>query len=167
PCAVGEHPRRRARPGRLDEHPAARPQPLHRARADGEAEAEGSLPRDQAEPEVAETADPDDVPEPGLLRQPRLRRGSGGPDVLLATRPVADPAAGGAARRADQGTLRIRPLRRPRAGAAPASAGARRHARPGPDHPGAVRLGGQAEAGPETRAPVHADPRAVLLRVRA
>ena len=46
----GGRQRRQGRRGRLDDRPAARPQPLHRPRADVRAEAQGGVPRDQAQP---------------------------------------------------------------------------------------------------------------------
>ncbi len=47
------------------------------------AEAEGGVPGDQAQRRVAEGADPRDLHEPGLLRQPRLRDRGRSADVLL------------------------------------------------------------------------------------
>ena len=52
------HPCRQGRRGRLDDHAAARPQPLHRPRADAEAEDQGGLPRDQALARLVEGQDP-------------------------------------------------------------------------------------------------------------
>ena len=46
--ALGGRQRGQGRAGRLDDHAAARAQPLHLERADAEAEAEGGLPRDEA-----------------------------------------------------------------------------------------------------------------------
>ena len=42
------------RRGRLDDHAAARPQPLHLARADVPAEDQGGLPGDQAQQQLVE-----------------------------------------------------------------------------------------------------------------
>ena len=83
-----EGPQRRPRrPGRLDDHAAARPQPLHLEGADAEAEAEGGLPRDPALARALEGLDPRPVHEPGLLRQPRLRdRGRGARPTSRRTR---------------------------------------------------------------------------------
>ena len=57
----GDHPRRLARReqgegrrGRLDDHAAGRPQPLHLAREDAAAEDQGGLPCDQAEQALVE-----------------------------------------------------------------------------------------------------------------
>ena len=46
------------RRGRLDDHAAARPQPLHLARADADAEDQGGLPGDQARAALVEGQDP-------------------------------------------------------------------------------------------------------------
>ncbi len=48
PSGRGRHQGRRARRGRLDDHAAARPQPLHLAREDGAAQGEGGVPRLEA-----------------------------------------------------------------------------------------------------------------------
>ena len=85
--------RRRDRRGRLDHHAAARPQPLHLPRADGAAEGEGGVPRDEARSRVDQAADPHHVPEPGLLRQPRVRHRGCRADVLLEAREEAHPLA--------------------------------------------------------------------------
>ena len=86
----GDHPRRLARReqgegrgGRLDDHAAGRPQPLHLKREDAAAEDQGGLPFVQAEQALVEGADPLDVDEPGVLRQPRVRRRGRVADVLL------------------------------------------------------------------------------------
>ena len=121
PRALEERQRRPGGRGRLDDHPAARAQPLYRARADGRAEAEGGVPRDQARQGVGEEPDPRDLHEPGLLRQPRLRDRGRGADVLLQARERAEPARVGDARRpaagADATTTRSRRKRSRRAGA--------------------------------------------------
>ena len=77
--------RRQGRRGRLDDRAAARAQPLHGPRANLRAQAQGGLPRDQAEQQLVEGQDPRRVPEHGLLRQPRLRRRGRVADVLLAS----------------------------------------------------------------------------------
>ena len=51
-------PGARGRPGRLDDHPAARAQPLHLERAHRAAEAQGGVPRDQAQRRLVEAAHP-------------------------------------------------------------------------------------------------------------
>ena len=93
------------RPGRLDDHAAARPQPLHLARADVHAQAARGVPRGQARRQVVEAEDPHDLPEPDLLRQPGLRRRGGRADVLLEAGEGADARAGRAARRPAAGAV--------------------------------------------------------------
>ena len=111
PRALEERQRRRGRRRRLDDHAAARPQPLSGLpRADGRAEAEGGLPRDQAQRRVVEAEDPGHLHEPGLLRQPRLRDRGGGADLLLQERERADPAGGCAACGNDAGAVLLRPV---------------------------------------------------------
>ena len=84
-------PGRQGRAGRLDDHAAARPQPLHLARADDRAQGEGGLPRDQARTgRWSKHRILAGVHEPGLLRQPRVRRRGGGADVLLEARAQPD-----------------------------------------------------------------------------
>ena len=94
------------RPGRLDDHPAARPQPLpRRGERTLEAQAQGGLPRDQAVAQAGRRRRSYRVHEPGLLRQPRLRRRGGRGDVLLDAGEGARPRAGGAHRRAAAGAV--------------------------------------------------------------
>ncbi len=109
-CALEERQRRSGGRGRLDDHAAARAQPLHRARADGRAEAEGGVPRDQARQGVGEEPDSRDLHEPGLLRQPRLRDRGRCADVLLQERERAEPARVGDAGRAAAGAERLQPV---------------------------------------------------------
>ena len=110
PRALEERQRRAGRRGRLDDHAAARAQPLHRPRAHGRAEAEGGVPRDQAGQRLGEEPDPRHVHEPGLLRQPRVRDRGGRADVLLEARQRAQPPGGGADRRAAAGAVQLRPV---------------------------------------------------------
>ena len=143
------------RPGRrrrLDDHPAARPQPLHQPRGHVRAQADRSLHRRPAEQPPLEGMDPRELPEHRLLRQPRLWRPGRGADLLLEAGVEADSRAVGAACRADAGAVRLRPPEQvcfraasPRPGA-PGDARERRH------HAAAVRRGGRrppaaAEAG--------------------
>ncbi len=114
PRAVGERRGRRGRAGRVDDHAAARAQPLHLAGADGAAQGQGGVPRDEAPRRVVEGADPRHVPQPGVLREPRVRHRGGGADVLLEVGARADAARGGSSRRADAGTVGVRPVRRAR-----------------------------------------------------
>ena len=73
--------------GRLDHPAAGRPQPLpDLARADAAAQGQGGLPGGQAQQPMVEGPDPGDLDEPGLLRQPRLRRRGCVADVLLEAR---------------------------------------------------------------------------------
>ena len=134
PAPSRRRPGAQGRPGRLDDHAAARPQPLHLERAHGAAEAEGGVPRDQAQRRLVEAAHPRDVPQPGLLRQPRLRDRGGLADVLLEAGPRAQPPRVGAARRADAGAVGLRPVRRDGEGARPPQRRPARDARPGLDH---------------------------------
>ena len=128
-CGV-EGPHRGQGPrGRLDDHAAARPQPLHRPGEDVHAQDQGGLPRDQAREQVAEAEDSQRVPQHRLLREPRVRRRGGLADVLLQAREPADTAAVRAARRTAAGAVGVRPV--------PQSAGRARSSRRGA--PGAVR----------------------------
>ena len=78
---------------------------------------------------LAQGADPRDLPEPGVLRQPRVRGGGGGADVLLQARDDLKLVAGGADRRAAAGAVDLRPLQEARGGARAAQRRARGHAR--------------------------------------
>ena len=131
-------------------------------------QAQGGVSRDQAEREVVEAEDPDDVPEPGLLRQPRLRRRGSCADVLLAAGALADAAAGGAAGRADQGAVGLRPLRRARRRRSPAARevlDAMLRMKVITQAP--ARLGGRrSRSGCDPGRLYTTDPRAVLLRLR-
>src|SRR5260370_536939 len=71
------------RAGRIDDHAGARAQPLHRQpAADAVAKDQRGLPRDEALPATDAEADPRRIRQRGLLRQARVRRASGGADVL-------------------------------------------------------------------------------------
>ena len=96
-------PRRR---GRVDDQPAARPEPLHLERADGRAEDHGSVPRGEARRGLVEGQDPRDLSQLGLLRESRLRRRGRSQDVLLEAGALADPAR---RRRCSPGSTRRRP----------------------------------------------------------
>ncbi len=105
-------------PGRLDDHPAARPQPLHRgSRGDDRAEDPRGDLGGGVRAGVLEDADPHQVPEHGLLRDHRRphRGGRSGRrrDLLLKAGPGAGPARGGADRRAAAGALRVQPVPEP------------------------------------------------------
>ena len=109
-CSAGQ-----GRAGRLDDHAAARAQPLHLARAHLHAQAARGVPRGEARRQVVEAEDPDGVPEPDLLRQPGVRRRGRVADVLLEAGEEADARTGGAARRPAAGALELRPVRESRA----------------------------------------------------
>ena len=165
--ALARHQRRQGRAGRLDDHPAARAEPLRRQGAHLHAQAQGGLPRDQAERPLVEGQDPPGVPQHRLLRQPRLRRRGGGGDVLLQAREPAEPPPGGAARGPAAGAVGLRPAAQPGRGDRPAERGAAHDARNRRDHRARVPLGDtldhcHAQAGQH----LHADPGAVLLLVR-
>ena len=119
---------RQGRRGRLDDHAAARPQPLHRPGEDAEAQGERGVSRDQALEQVAEVEDPQRVPEHRLLRQPRLRRRGGLADVLLEARVAADAARVGDARRPAAGAVDLRPVPQPAGSARPPRRGVARDA---------------------------------------
>ena len=96
------------RAGRLDDHPGARPQPLHRQpAADAVAQGQRGLPRGEVLPRsTAAEADPRRLPQRGLLRAARVRRAGRRADVLLEERLGADARAGSAARRPAAGADR-------------------------------------------------------------
>ena len=126
-----EHPRGRDRGGRLDHHAAARPQPLHLPRADRAAQGEGGVPRDEARPRTVEGVDPDDVPEPGLLREPRVRDRGSVADVLLEAGFEAPGRRGRTAGGAHAGAVGVQPVHGSRASARTQERGAARDARYG------------------------------------
>src|SRR5581483_8045845 len=119
---------------RVDDHAAARPQPLRRTREDVRAQAEGGVPRDQVERALVEGPDPAGVPEYGLLRRPRLRSRGGRADVLLRPRPEPEPPPGRADRRAAAGAFDLRPVPRSAGGDRAAERGAAGDARAAADH---------------------------------
>ena len=114
--------------GRLDDHPAAGPQPLH---LQPEAQPRTQDHRGEAGDRVLEAPlegrNPRPVPEHGLLRdrqrQHRGRRPGGVADLLLEAGLEAEPGAVGAARRPAPGADRLQPDPQPRA--APGSAATR------------------------------------------
>ncbi len=91
---------RQGRAGRLDDHAAARAQPLYGPGADVQPQGQGGLSRDQALAEMVEGEDPQRLPEHRLLRQSRVRRGGRGADVLLRAREGPDAPPGRADRQA-------------------------------------------------------------------
>ena len=167
PRRLQEHRGRPDRRGRLDDHAAARPQPLHRERALVHAQGEGGLPRAQARREVVEGADPRDLPEPGLLRKPRLRDRGRVADVLLEAGQEALARRGGAPRRPAAGAVGLRPLQPAGRGGAAAKRRPARDAAGRLHRRRPVREGLAVAAQAEARRALHAHPRAVLLLVRA
>ena len=127
----GPDRRRQAGGGRLDDHPAARPQPLHRG-PPGHAEAQDhrGAPGQRRGGPALEGLDPDRVPEHRLLRdqrgRDRDRRRGGRRDLLLQARPRSDPDRGGDDRRPAAGAVPVQPAPQPARGARPAKRGARR-----------------------------------------
>ena len=104
--------------------------------------------------------------EPGLLRQPRLRRRGGIADVLLAARAEAHAARRPRCSRASRRRRRSTTRSRTRGGAGPPQRGAAAHARTGDITPARVQDGGPTRASPQARPAVRDDPRAVLLQLR-
>ena len=137
--------RRPGRRGRLDDHAAARPQPLHRPRADLRAQAQGGVPRDQARPGVVEGADPRDVPEQVYYGNHAYGVEAAAQTYFSKHAQRADPPPGGAARRPAAGAVDLRPVPEPRRRDRAAQRGAARDARTRATIDArAVRLGGQA-----------------------
>ena len=79
------------RGGRLDDHPAAREEPLHGRRTDARSQAQRGLPGVAARRPALQGGDPHPLPEHGVLRTGRLRRAGGRPDVLRRGRPRPHP----------------------------------------------------------------------------
>ena len=159
--------RRSHRRGRLDDHAAARPRPLHLPGANHPAEAEGGVPCGEARRCLGQAADPHDVPESRLLREPGIRNRGSVPHVLLEARHGAHALRVGVPRGPDPGSIVVRPDGHAGAGACSAERGARGDARHARDHAAAIQPGGRLRRSPASRREVlHADPRAVLLRVR-
>ena len=120
-CAVRERSGRPCRAGRVDDHTAARAQPLHQeAVADVRPQGDRGVPRDQARAGEVEALDPERVRQPGLLRQPRLRDRGRGADVLLEARDAPDLAPGCAARGSAAAAVGVRSVP-PSAGGDPAA----------------------------------------------
>ena len=131
-----EHRGRRGQAGRLDDHDAARPQPLHRRpRARPRAEDQGGEARRGARGRALQGVDPRAVPELRLLRdrqRPHRGRGRGRrPDLLLQARRGPRPGRVGDARRPAAVPLAVQPApERPRGARAP-QRGPRRDGRAG------------------------------------
>ncbi len=114
-----------------------------------------------------EAAHPHDLPEPGLLRKPRVRHRSRGADVFLQAGDAARPLGGGASRRADPGALQRRSVHRSGPRSRAAAGGAGRDARHPRHHAAHLPEGARREGRPAPGQALQQDPRAVLLRLRA
>ena len=117
------------RPGRLDDHPAAGPQPLHRPPpGQHRAQDRGGAAGDRVRGSLHEGPDPHQVPEHGLLRdhrRPDRGRGPGGRrDLLRKGGQQARPAGGGDDRRPPAGPVPVQPVPEPEGGASAAKRGA-------------------------------------------
>ena len=145
---VLQRPRQRP-PGRVDDHPAVRQDPLPHQRAELPAQDQGSH-RLAQDPERAEQGrDPRGLPQHHLLRSRRVRRPGGGAGVLRQGRRGAHPARERGARHRPQQPVALRPRRRQGGARGPQGAlrlrprGDGRHRR---DHRRAGREGRQAAA---------------------
>ena len=136
-------PRRR---GRLDDHAAARPQPLHLERAHGRAEGHRGVPRGEAR--GARSKERILAQYLNSVFYGNLAYGAEAAARTYFSRPGrgADPPAGGAARRAQPGAVGLRPVRRPRPRGRAAEPGARGNARGGHDHPAPVPVARRTSA---------------------
>ena len=107
---VLQRPRQRP-PGRVDDHPAVRQDPLPHQRAELPAQDQGSR-RLAQDPERAEQGrDPRGLPQHHLLRSRRVRRAGGGAGVLRQGRRAAHPARERGARHRPQQPVALRPRR--------------------------------------------------------
>ena len=159
--------RRQARPGRLDDHPAAGPRPLHQApKRRAQAQDRRGASGRRGERPLLEGLDPHPVPELGPLRDQRRpdRRGcpGGRRDVLLQARAPADAAQADLLAGLPQARSDYNPLVHPRLAGAPrrgvaGDAGAGIHQRPP-----AGRV--PSAAGSDCTVEPCARPRAVRLR---
>ena len=130
---------RRGPPGRLDDHPAARPQPLHRRppgqhRAQDPRGGDGAPVRDRAH----QGPHPQRVSEHRHLRHQRRqvgrRRAGRRRGLLRQGRPGSRPARVGAARRPAAGAVGVQPVHQPQRRHRAPQRGARRDGRPGLHH---------------------------------
>src|SRR6266545_3490842 len=169
-----ERPRCREKPrewsrraGRLDDHPAARPQSLHRKRALPRAEDQRGLPCSEGREGSHEGLDSGELSEPGLFREPRLRSRGSGADVLLEACEGPRPRGSGAHRRHAPGAFPVRPLPAPQRGRAQAQRGSRRDAFRPLHRPGPARRSRRQSARADAWTHLYEDPRALLLQLRA
>ena len=136
PGLLREPPGRDDRGGRLDDHPAAREEPVHGRRPDARSQAERGLPRLAARGPALEGGDPHPLPEHRVLRTGGLRRAGRRPDVLRRRRPRSHPRAVRAARGSDHQPRALRSVRVPAPGAREAPRGPPPDARVRDDHRG-------------------------------
>ncbi len=153
-------PHRRRAPGRLDAHPAARPQPLprrDRQRRLHHAEAEGGHHGAQDRTRLHEGRDPGALPQHGPVPLQRVGDRDGRADLLLDLGRRPRPAPGGHARRDAQGDVLVQPVPQPRAREGASQRG------PRPARPLRRRARGRGGAAPgraagaPVRAPANAD----------
>ncbi len=135
--------RRQGGRGRLDDHPAAGPQPLHpEPRTDAQTQADRSPPRRRGGGSPLQGLDPHRLPQHGALRDGRRgdrgRRRGGGADLLRQACQGPGAERIGADRRPAAGALRIQPLPRPARGARAPQRGAGGDARAGLHHRGRI-----------------------------
>ena len=182
---AGYASRRRRHPRRFDHRAAVRQElPVAGDRADRRREARrrGDHPRAQAarDPDGAhagqdlhQARDPHPLPEPGVVRQRRVRRAGRGADLLRHQRLGPELAAGGAAGGHGAVDQRAQPLHQPRRRVGAAKLGAGHHDR---EHPAGGRRAarrqgqpaGHAAAAQRAAARLHRGRRSrVLLRLRA
>ena len=166
PGRRGRHQSGLAGRGRIDDHPAARPEPLHLAREDRPAQGEGGVPRLEARRRMVEAADPDRVSEPELLRQSRVRHRGGVADVLLEVGAGPHSRRVGAARGAAASALELRPVHRAGPCARATAGGAGCDARHAGHHTADLSQGARREGRLAPRPTLRRDPGALLLRLR-
>ena len=157
----------RGRRGRLDDHAAARPQPLHLARADRRAEAEGGVPRAQARHDAWTKSGS----SPRYMNQVYYGNLAYGIEAAAQTyfsKPAATLNLPEAALLAGlpQAPSAYDPFNRTEIATVRRNQVLRAMLDEGADQAGPVRLGARAAARPEGREALHDDPRAVLLQLR-
>ena len=175
--SVGHHPRRRAGPpgrrqaraGRLDDHPAARPQPLpHRAGRHHPAQDHRGAPGQRPRGGARQGLDPRQVPEHRAVRdQQRLhghRRPGGRRDLLLQAGEGPEPSRGRAHRGPSAGALRLQPVQQPPGGSSAPQRGPPGDGEPGLHHEHAVLQRDPLAARPASERPVLEDQAAADLR---
>ena len=172
----GHRPRRLARRhlrqlrrGRLDHHPAGRPQPVHpggEGQEDLPAQDRRGLARDPVRAQLHEGRHPHDVPEHRLLRQQRLRRRGRGPDLLLDARGEADAGPERPDRRPPAGADGLRPVHPSLAGPLPQEPGAERDARRRGHQEAGLPQGAQGVPLPQAQPHLPGRPPAHVLRLR-